>query len=331
MFPVFKFLSSAHADKLLTNGNIHIPRLIDFRNDAKYSGTVLDKDEGSIRIVNQYTHYSGLAKDANGILPLGRNPYERIVFFGSEVLKGVISPPNSYAYCATQHFFSDSVLHWAKERGKDTCVLITDFEKFVSLAHDAMPDGTRFLAMDECRYIGHVIHETNPVSNSLSNFFLTNPVYSCFVKPVEHRSHREVRAVWLMGSLESYPEAVNHDVSETIPLFMRVDYSSIRAAIERGDDGRRLAFGARIHKKSGGRVGSYEIRQPAEVCSPLMWRRGNECWHFGFRFPPHVRCDISDVAIANAEVGVTIADPEIGEVFCDNPYEDIDYIEFFCN
>lgn len=104
IFPAFKFLSSQHARALLDNGNVHLPTIQEFRDPSRYKGKLLDVREGQVKLVSRYTHYEGLAKDANGTLPRFYPPDQRLDVLNSEWAEE-LDFSNAHLYCATRFFF----------------------------------------------------------------------------------------------------------------------------------------------------------------------------------------------------------------------------------
>jgi hypothetical protein len=281
LFPVFKFLSRRHADALLSNGSGRIPLLAGFRDSDKYGGKVFDSDEGIVQIRNHYTHYRGLAKDANGLLCLQGEPYSQIEVF-QKTLTQRISLQQAFAYCVTQHLFSDSVLEWANERSKDACVLIKDFDLFLSIVNQLVAEQLRFVDVRECVYSGREISEVNPSQDSLTNFILSRPHLSSFIKPKDYEQQREIRAVWLPAQ-ERYPRHVEFASAELAALCLEVDYSAIRNAIANGKTVAELEFGGTVYNRASATPSTFTLTNPPEICSPVLSRSDTRPWYLGFR------------------------------------------------
>lgn len=241
IFPVFKFLSHEHAQKLLNNGNVHLPTLHEFRDKSVYKGKILDTEEGKIQLINYYGSYEGLAKDANGTLPLFFPPYHKISAFQTKFQQH-LQFSNILIYCVTRFLFSDS-LKWAVEEKKDTCVLITDFEKFLSLLSSILED-VRFHSVGECNYLGRIIEEKNPGAQSLTNYFLANNHQIAYLKPKEYKEQREIRAIWYSESKEQITP-ITTDVQNISHLTLPVNISGI--SFDEIKEG-KIKVGARIHK-----------------------------------------------------------------------------------
>jgi len=332
LFPVFKFLSSSHADKLLQQGNVHIPQLLDFQNADKYDGKILDQDEGLVTIRNHYTSYKGLAKNANGLLPMHFRPYEMVETFNQTI--DLPFQSSAYAYCITQHFFSDS-LQWAiSERNKDKCVLITDFPRFVNLVNQGVKPSVRLLDVRPCVYTGRLIDETDPSADSRSNFLLANQEWIHFIKPPDYESQRELRAIWI-DSDEKGAKAINFDIPELPSICLPVTFPTIKEAItKQGVAPESLSYGARLNCKGATKQPNYKIRSPAEVCSPVLHKKPGDEWTFGFwygRLKPRDAKIFADLDSGEAAGGVTgIKLTDIGAIFCNVSLATVESIEFYC-
>ena len=111
-------------------GNVHLSTLHEFRDKSHYKGKILDLDEGRLVIENVYSCYEGLAKNADGAMPLFLPPYKKVSALGSTFSQAK-EVSDVLIYCVTRFLFSDS-LRWAKEEKKDSCALITHFELFLT-------------------------------------------------------------------------------------------------------------------------------------------------------------------------------------------------------
>ena len=85
-FPLFKFLEKKWADEMRINGSIKLSYISEFRNDI-FCGKIHDKDEGFLNIQNFYSEYSGLAKDANGLIKFLFPPECNVNFKKQEINK----------------------------------------------------------------------------------------------------------------------------------------------------------------------------------------------------------------------------------------------------
>ena len=195
-FPTFKFLSNQHATAMKNAGNIYLPKLRDFRDAAAHAGLILDTGEGKLGIINEYTFYEGLAKNADGLIPVQNPPYEFLAVVG-EKRQTVIDGGHLHAYCLTQHILSDS-FEWAiGERVKETCVMITDMEKFLEIVvpHVAV-EGFEFVAARDCIYAlddDRNVVEKDPGPHSVSNMFLSKEILVPFAKPAKYGVQRTTR------------------------------------------------------------------------------------------------------------------------------------------
>jgi hypothetical protein len=248
IYPAFKSLSRVHADAMLNVGNVYVPTLKQFRDATLHGGGILDVTEGILHLDNHYSFYAGLAKDANGLLPVVSKPYEAVVL-NDATIKQRIELGNCNIYCMTQYFLSNS-FEWAvKEEGKEVCILIKNVEAFINLINPALgAEGLRFHSIGECMYHadeGRRVCETDPSPSSLSNFLLRDPIKTAFIKPFRYKEQRELRALW-------YPDDpaisnVSVDVPGVSDLLMRVEFSRVDKDLYFSPDGQALPLGCEIH------------------------------------------------------------------------------------
>ena len=324
IFPAFKFLSSEHARKLLDNGNVHLPTLQEFRDPSRYKGNILDVLEGQVKLVSRYTHYEGLAKDANGILPRFYPPEQRLNILDSEWAEQFCFA-NAHLYCATRWFFSDS-LEWAIGERYDSCVLVTDFELFLRRVSDALND-LQFVGVRECLYLGREIEETDPGPNSLANYLLSDLRRIAFVKPKEYASQRELRAVWERTHKASEFEAINLDVPSVRALCIPMDFSNVQRELLLNPKSPDLALAVRIVRKPPGLAAEYQLQAPLELFSPVIFRsRAEEPWLLGCYYSGEERT-FSHGYAKNCEFGITLS--EIGPIFCCVHLDEIQRLELF--
>ena len=103
IYPIFKFQAEEHAEAMLSNGNIHLSNIADFRDPQKYGGKTYDDREGQVKVYLENEQ--------------------------GEIEEGIeISLENVFIFCASTDFLSDS-LKWAIDEKKTDCVLITDIEE----------------------------------------------------------------------------------------------------------------------------------------------------------------------------------------------------------
>ena len=324
IFPAFKFLSSEHARRLLDNGNVHLPTIQEFRDPRRYKGKIVDPREGQVKLVSRYTHYEGLAKNANGTLSRFYPPNQRLDVLNTEWAEE-LDFASAHIYCATRFFYSDS-LEWAIGEKKDSCVLITDFEAFLRRVSDALDD-LQFLGVRECLYIGRDIEETDPGPNSLANYLLADLRRIAFVKPKKYASQRELRAVWQRADGASEFEAINLDVPSVRDLCIPMDFSNVRRELLLNCKLPGVALGVRIVRKPPGVAAEYLLQAPLEVFSPVIFRsRPEERWLLGCYYSGEERT-FANGHTRNAEIGITIS--RIGPIFCCVHLDQIQRLEFF--
>lgn len=318
IFPVFKFLSHNHAQSLINDGNVHLPTLHEFRDDKAYKGKILDTEEGKIQLLNYYDCYEGLAKNADGALPLFFPPYHKISALQNNFQQH-LEASNIYIYCVTRFLFSDS-LKWAAEEKKDTCVLITDFEKLLSHVTSNLED-VKFHSVGECKYLGRTIEENNPGPQSLTNYFLANNHQIAYLKPKEYKEQREIRAIWYSDSKEKVAP-ITKNIENVNSLTIPVDISGINFdEIKEG----KIKLGARIHKRDKKEPAEYVIEKPFGFCTPVIFRNKEGPWYLGFMYPGNPK-HVENGHFKYASIG--ISDSRLGLIFCCVELENVESIEF---
>jgi hypothetical protein len=183
-FPLFKFMKKEHAASLMATGAVYLPSMFEFRNESKYAGKIVDKTEGFLTIENEYTHYVGRAKDAEGLIPHNHKAYD-VMAVRDYRTRALINTPDALIYCAASRLFSDT-LSWAFEDGKSACVMIMDATLFFSEVHNKIKDEYDIQGPQSCIYVKSEdgkVFEKNPTANSETNFFLGNPASTFFAKP----------------------------------------------------------------------------------------------------------------------------------------------------
>lgn len=178
-FPLFKFLMSNYAEKMLNDGEIRLSNLYSFKSN-NFGGLIDDSTEGEVNIINLYDEYNGLAEDVECLilLMLGKG-YKNLK---NITLQNDLKTPDALIYCTTAYLFSDS-LSWAIEEGKESCIMITDPDAFFSLIHQHIKDGYKYYRYGSCLYIKTDygdFREDNPDKSSLTNLILHDPFLEFF-------------------------------------------------------------------------------------------------------------------------------------------------------
>ncbi len=276
VLPVFKFLSKEHSEKLLLTGNVHLPTLYEFRDPSRYRGTIRDEREGLVSIKNIYTKYDGLAKNADGLIPELVQPYHRVS--GEDIILSIRrESPNSLIYCCSRFVFSDS-LKWAIGEGKTDCVAITDFDAFTDEI-TAKLTGFNFICRQQCLYVGRDIVEIDPGPESTTNFLLSHPEATAFVKPKEFREQREVRVVWTPRQRAALTP-VTFDLESIKKLLIPVEIRGILP--EHFDCSTDLCLGVKVHLSSSSEPMQFVMHTPFGHSSPVIYRIENGPWELGF-------------------------------------------------
>jgi hypothetical protein len=177
-------MKKEHAASLMATGAVYLPSMFEFRNESKYAGKIVDKTEGFLTIENEYTHYVGRAKDAEGLIPHNHKAYD-VMAVRDYRTRALINTPDALIYCAASRLFSDT-LSWAFEDGKSACVMIMDATLFFSEVHNKIKDEYDIQGPQSCIYVKSEdgkVFEKNPTANSETNFFLGNPASTFFAKP----------------------------------------------------------------------------------------------------------------------------------------------------
>ncbi len=226
---------------------------------------------------------------------------------------------NANIYCVTRYLFTDS-LQWAKEEKKDSCVLITDYERFLSLASSAVED-VRFDSVKECKYLGRTIEENNPGPQSLTNYFLSEQREVAYLKPIDYQQQKEIRAIWYSPTKDE-ATPITLDVDGVADLTLPIDISGINFdEIHKGD----IKLGARIYKRDKTEPAEYVIEEPSGFFTPVIYCHKEGPRYFGFAYPGSIK-KISNGLFKNANAGINYS--PIGLIFCCVELDNIERIEF---
>lgn len=224
---LFKFNDEEHSDSLVEEGTIKISTLHEFRESLDYDGEILDPEEGILHLSNCYHHYDGLAKNADGLIPIKFSPYERITLRDARITH-TLELENCNIYSTSEFLFTDSLWQAKKDRdrkGKTSgCVLITDARSFFQTISNHLPL-LKPIGMSRCQYLGRTIDEINPDRDSSTNRFLSYPEEMLFVKPEHHKQYMEVRAAW--ANEESDTKSIITTIPELINFTMKIDVSAV--------------------------------------------------------------------------------------------------------
>jgi hypothetical protein len=327
-YPAFKSLARVHADAMLNQGNIYIPTLQGFTDAKRYSGSILDITEGTLNVENHYTFYAGLAKQANGLIPLLHRPYDSVTANELNIQQTITIRP-CHVYCMTQYFLSDS-FEWAvKEAGKETCVLIKDLEAFLNLVNPELAlHGLRLAGIHDCLYHAdetRTIREVDPSEHSLTNFILRNESMAPFVKPTRFREQRELRALWVpkdpnIGNVSVFVPAIRN-------LLMRVEFSRVDVDLYFSPAGDSLPLGCEVHYNNGQPFEYFTIKEPRQVFSPIIWTTKGEPLQFGFwNRDGHVFANMDFAGMPITPGFLVLYDKQI---LCPRPLATIDHLEFY--
>jgi hypothetical protein len=307
---------------LLDSGTVHLPTLYEFRDATRYKGQILDVNEGRVQLECRYSFFSGLAKEANGTLPLNFAPYEHVTFHGASISEEIDSG-NLLIYCMTRFMLSDSLI-WAIGEKKESCALITDVEAAQNHISSAMTaESLTFYGIDDCIYAGRHVVDLDPSRTSVANYLLVDRRRAAFIKPQEYASQREVRAIWLSAGDVLGP--VTRSVPAIRELCIPVRFSGINVdTVKRPRHGDSI--GGRMYRKSASNPAEFDMQQPWDVCSPVIHAIDGEEAMLGFYYAGASNT-FAHMTFSNCSIGVL--DSHIGRIFCSVPLSDVESIEFF--
>jgi hypothetical protein len=330
-FPLFKFMKKEHAASLMATGAVHLPSMFEFRNENKYAGKIVDRTEGFLTIENQYTHYVGRAKDAEGLIPHNHKPYDVIAVRNYEIGTD-INTSDALIYCAASKLFSDT-LSWAFEDGKNTCIMIMDTTLFFSEVHNKIKDEYDILGPQSCIYVKSEdgkIFEKNPTANSETNFFLGNPASTFFAKPKSYEPQREVRAIFspknsvLMNSSSGHLNAKPISVPEIRSTLFEIMFEHCDPEVLLGKKAGEVCM--KVHRLSG-QPTVFSIKEPRGVFSPVFFKGQNNESMMGLSYPGKNNDKFSGASVSNCDVSFGVVDDQV--VFAINAVLNIEKIEIY--
>ncbi|HMP07462.1 MAG TPA: hypothetical protein PJ982_14020 [Lacipirellulaceae bacterium] len=321
-------MKTRHAQALLEKGDVFIPRLVSFRDDSKHRGLIFDRGEGAVTLINHYSFYAGLVKDASGVLPAVKPPYMVAALHDFECQQA-FDTGRSLAFCMTQHLFSRS-FEWAISEEKDSCVLITHVPEFVSLINAKISaEGRPIVGLESCIYLADEnrnVIERDPSPHGISNHLLTHPSLAAFIKPAHYKDQIELRAVWDQPKSEAEYAMMNEPAVREFLLPLEIAEIDREAYL--ADTDRKDAVGCRIRMKDGRAGVEFRIREPREVCSPVIFTLENGPLMLGFRAEHDRNIEILSLNGPGVDYGLLAGTPIGGIVGCAQMSE-VAAIEFF--
>ena len=327
-FPLFKFMRTEHAASILDCGEVRLPNMFDFKDENKYGGSIVDKAEGSVLIENEYTHYVGRAKDAEGIIPVAHQPYQMMGVRHYRVNLNIKSA-DVLIYCATSSFFSDTLI-WAIGERKEKCVMIMDPALFFSTIHNRIQDEFAVLGPQSCLYIKNdngKFFETNPTTSSETNFLLSNHLTVPFTKPKRYEPQREARTIFyrkINPLSEDSTKPLDQKtifIPEAKDILREIAFENADVEVLLGQKSGTIY--TRVHRHSGEPT-LFSIEEPRGVFSPVVFVGPTGEKMLGFYYPNTNL--YAGAKVGNCDVGVVSFNPA---VFGSNYISNIKKIEIF--
>jgi len=330
-FPLFKFMKKEHAASLMATGTVHLPSMFEFRNESKYAGKIVDKTEGFLTIENEYTHYVGRAKDAEGLIPHNHKPYD-VMAVRNYGIGTNIKVSDVLIYCAASRLFSDT-LSWAFEEGKSACVMIMDATLFFSEVHNKIKDEYDIQGPQSCIYVKSEdgkIFEKNPTANSETNFFLGNPASTFFAKPKSYESQREARAIFAPKN-NALVNSENVHLNAKIVFVPEIRSTLLEIIFQDSDPevllGKKAGEVCMRVKRLNGEPTVFSIKEPRGVFSPVFFKSQNNETMMGFSYPYEDNAIFSGASVVNCDVDIGLVDDHI--VFASNAISNIERLEIY--
>lgn len=296
IFPVFKFQKQCHADLMWQNGNIHLSSMSCFR-DGKYGGLIDDDREGQVTLHFPIDH--GLNYQIH---------HERLE----------ISMEDAFIYCGSSDFFSDT-LNWALSDGKETCVLITDFNEVALRISEAIPE-LEYIGSKNCEYSGRDIGALK-FRDSLRGRIFHNHAMSAWIKPHKHKTQKEFRAVWKATGRLSSEQHINKDI-DIKDFLIPVSYSGIELLFS---DNKPHTVGAKVVTVDGKNDAWFDIQYPLETFTPIIHKHEDQ-YLLGFLSPVNT---VSGGRFHGGQVGIVLS--QHGPIGCNVFLQDVLRIEYRVN
>ena len=290
IYPVFKFQSGEHAEKMWKQGNVHLTNISKFR-EGKYGGLIDDPREGLVSV--SFPNYD----NANCRVDLKID--------------------NAFIYCASYDFLSDTLESMLKN-GRDNCVLITDVEEMAYRVSDIDPD-LIFIGIGDCIYSGRDISEEFNSSSGIGYQILQKPILAAFVKPVKHQPQREVRFLWFGNENTKNKESVNRDI-DLQQFLIPVSYKGVEQLFS---DSVIHSVKTKVKTKDEMNDVWFDINYPKEVFRPIIRKNEDGVYEFGFRTDSS---KFRGVRVHGG--GIEISGPPLGTVIWCGRLEDIERIEY---
>ncbi|WP_394243870.1 hypothetical protein [Halopseudomonas laoshanensis] len=296
IFPIFKFQKQCHADLMWQNGNIHLSSMKSFR-DGTYGGLIDDDREGQVTLHFPTDHISNY----------------QIIHEQQE-----ISLDDFFIYCGSSDFFSDT-LHWSISDGKETCVLITDFNEVVGKISDAIPE-LEYIGSQACDYVGRDIGALN-FRDTRREQMLHNNAMAAWIKPHKYAPQKEFRAVWKAKGKLSSEKHINKDIGIQ-DFLIPVSYLGVDLLFS---DNKPHTVGAKVVTVDGKNDAWFDIHYPLETFTPVIHKYGDH-YLLGF-FSPN--SNVSEASFHGGQIGITATDD--GLIGCNVFLQDILRIEYRVN
>ncbi len=226
-------------------------------------------------------------------------------------------------YCTSGLLFSDS-LSWAIEDKKETCVMITDSNKFRDLIEKEVNKSEYdILGFRSCVYVGENFRPWN------------NPRRRYFMKEKIFREQREVRLV--MVPKEKIPvgseiEPLKIKIPEVTEYLIEIKIDKVVPEILRGKKTGTIT--SKIHRKDGISGSEFTIEKPFGVYSPAILCHFEPEPSLGFsdrkNNSPYVGANITS-GDSDARKPVLVASMDgFGVFVCPTPVNSIENIEIIC-